>query len=618
MGQKQLKEKLSNMCLSVLTKMSIYTYEKIISLFIERLHALLEVSYTSIFRVNQWTNLYELVYDIKKEEDLQEINHIIHVIREYMNTSTMTCHPEIKIDGHYELIKLPIYQASKLSGYMIIVNQKNVFNKNDFHMIKREIERFFSIVHHMNHFKTSKEKNKLLFHLSTRLYTTTNRTMILKEIISAIQSLYPNFSFYILLSQDLETDDLLPVKSIEYSDEATKRVSTKAFITGDVQLEERVKERHTCLYAPLKGKQGVYGVLQIVSPNIVCFPHKDIEFIKTFANVTGQAIENATMYQTSNHLVTDLKLINHVTHKLNSNLKLSEIITIMKEQMINICHPTHIGFIYYKEDTDAVFDLLPGSSSYFNTEEGETFTNYLAQRMKEKPESIFSGDFTKKSQLLSYRSMMAIPMKQGSTLTGFIVMLHKESSAFSFENFKLMESMIQHSALALANAILKDQLEKAVITDYLTQLYSRSYLDEMIHMHMKVDETGALVLFDIDDFKEINDTYGHHIGDQVIIQVADILLACSDNGNIPALWGGEELALYLPHATLGEGVKIAGDIRRKVEMITQPKVTLSSGVSTWTEGIDDNVDDLFIRADRALYDAKGLGKNRVVTERYSR
>lgn len=615
MNQKHLKLKLKSMYFSVLTQLSIYTYDEYLSSFTQQLHTLLEANYTSIYFMNQWTQELELFTELNKEFNCKDIKYVKSQI-EHQLPSFEKNTVEVHIDG-CELIMMPFYKGSELSGYVIVIVEENMYDETFLKWLKKETARFFSVINYTAYIKNEEKKNELLLNFSSNIYTTSNRTKILKNIISTMQTFYPQFSYNILLSHDHEADTSLPVKTIEYSDDATKRVSTEAFITGNVQLEDRLVDRTTCLYAPLKGMQGVYGILQVIASQIVYFPEKDIQFIGRFSNIAGQAIENATLYQTSHHLVSDLKLINHVTHKLNSNLKLSEIITVVKEQIINICQPTHVGSIYYNEERvneDDLFEILDGSSPYFKTIEGNTFTNYLANIMKEKPESIFSGNFTKRYQSLSYKSLMTIPMKHATTLHGFIVILHKEPSAFSFENFMLMESLIQHSALALANAILKDQLEKAVITDYLTKLYSRNYLDKMVHMHMEDDETGALVLFDIDNFKRINDTYGHHIGDKVIIQIADVLLSYSGDGNIASRWGGEELALYLPHATLEDGVQIASDIRKKVEEHTYPQVTLSSGVSTWKKGIDDDVNDIFIRADRALYKAKDLGKNRVVAE----
>src|SRR5699024_11567597 len=131
-----------------------------------------------------------------------------------------------------------------------------------------------------------------------------------------------------------------------------------------------------------------------------------------------------------------------------------------------------------------------------------------------------------------------------------ITVLHERKTYFTCESFKLGQSLIHHATLALVNAVLREKLEKAVITDYLTGLYSRKYLDKMFNKHMKKDKQGTLILFDIDDFKKINDKYGHNIGDEVIIAVAKIIKNSISDQDIAARWGGEEFAIYLPHVGL--------------------------------------------------------------------
>jgi len=129
---------------------------------------------------------------------------------------------------------------------------------------------------------------------------------------------------------------------------------------------------------------------------------------------------------------------------------------------------------------------------------------------------------------------------------------------------------------------------------------------------MRTGEKGALVLFDIDDFKKVNDKYGHHVGDDVIIQVARVMTSQLRPEEIPARWGGEELAVYLPQTSMEDALVVAKDIRDHVAKKTNPRVTLSSGISVWNRGVQDTVRDLFIRADKALYKAKNSGKNRVI------
>jgi diguanylate cyclase (GGDEF)-like protein len=192
--------------------------------------------------------------------------------------------------------------------------------------------------------------------------------------------------------------------------------------------------------------------------------------------------------------------------------------------------------------------------------------------------------------------------------------MHSSPYHFSFETFKLLQSLIHHSTLAFTNSMLREELEKMVVTDHLTKLYSRSYLDDRIHQSMNEDHEGTFMLVDIDDFKLVNDTYGHQVGDEIIIQVANLINSNIRSTDIGARWGGEELALYLPGVSLSAGVLIAERIVRKVCQITDPQVTISCGISYWSRGKKDSYAALFKRADRALYTAKNTGKNKVIIE----
>lgn len=125
---------------------------------------------------------------------------------------------------------------------------------------------------------------------------------------------------------------------------------------------------------------------------------------------------------------------------------------------------------------------------------------------------------------------------------------------------------------------------------------------------MQEGTQGAFILFDIDDFKYINDVFGHRTGDSVIIQTANVLQKNMTLSDIAARWGGEELAVYLSEVSIQEGLLLAKQIIQQVSEATEPKITLSSGVSSWTDKHDDSVGELFARADKALYSAKAKGE----------
>jgi diguanylate cyclase (GGDEF)-like protein len=133
----------------------------------------------------------------------------------------------------------------------------------------------------------------------------------------------------------------------------------------------------------------------------------------------------------------------------------------------------------------------------------------------------------------------------------------------------------------------------------------------------------SLLMLDIDNFKRINDTYGHPVGDRVILAVVQQCKGLIRKDDFLARYGGEEFAIILPAASLRHGSKKARAICKAIAVMRYPldsqaphtilSFTVSIGVSTCRPG--DTVASIVERADKALYEAKRLGKNRVVSEK---
>ena len=453
------------------------------------------------------------------------------------------------------------------------------------------------------------KRNKQLFKVTEKFHSSMNMDAVLGEIISTLHTVYPSFDYFLLLSHDNDSHENLPIKDLEYDSENV--AALQAYVTGTIQFDDHPSENHSILYAPLKGKQGVYGVLQVIAPNTLMFPESEIEFISLLANTAGSALENAQLYQQSKRLVSDLQLINETSHHLNSNLRLSETMEYMKKQIMKSFDADQTGFILLLPGENV--NLLAGSSDFFDSEESKLYISFMKDKIDKDKESLFIGDLSVKCPDVDvkYHSLMAVPMMESNDVKGFALVLHKEPYFFSFEMFKLLQSLIHHSSLAMANSMLREELEKMVITDHLTRLYSRSYLDDKMSESMEVDEEGTFILIDIDNFKIVNDTYGHQVGDDILIQVANLIQHNIRDTDIGARWGGEEMAIYLPRIPLETGVKIAERLKDKVGEESSPKVTISCGVSYWAKERFDNVKEVFKRADEALYMAKNSGKNRV-------
>ncbi|OIK16921.1 GGDEF domain-containing protein [Bacillus sp. MUM 116] len=461
--------------------------------------------------------------------------------------------------------------------------------------------------------QNEENRYKRLFHITEKFHSLMDKQSLLREIIVSLEELYPSFTCYLLLSQDYPNQNELPIVDFEYDSENI--TAMEAYVSGNVKMENSVEEKRSILYAPLKGKQGVYGVLQIIAPHILVFPEEEIEFITLLANAAGGALENAKLYQQSKRVISDLQLINETTHCLNSNLKLKDMIVYMSNQIKHSFQAEEAGFFLITENLVNV-TVLPGSTSFFFTKQAHPYIDYLKNKIIKEKESLFFGDLNLPTvnEIKCFRSIMAVPMIQRGILKGFSIVMKQDPYFFSFEAFKLLQSLIHHSAMALTNSLLREELERMIITDHLTKLHSRNYLDDKIQLSMKEDDQGTFILIDIDNFKVINDTYGHQVGDEVLVQVAKIVRVNIREHDVGARWGGEELAIYLPKVTLETGVAIAERLVKAVAECSVPSITVSCGVSYWNKDRFDSYTNLFKRADECLYTAKGTGKNKVINQ----
>ena len=158
-------------------------------------------------------------------------------------------------------------------------------------------------------------------------------------------------------------------------------------------------------------------------------------------------------------------------------------------------------------------------------------------------------------------------------------------------------------------------LEFLSITDKLTAAYNRGRFEQVLGTWIKNKrhDPTTLLLFDIDDFKRVNDRFGHTVGDQVLVGIAEIVSAHIRDDDVFARWGGEEFVVLFGNTGIEKAVELAERLRRVVEINPWPdvgKITISIGVAEYQE--NDSIVDFVNRADKKMYEAKRAGKNRVM------
>ena len=188
----------------------------------------------------------------------------------------------------------------------------------------------------------------------------------------------------------------------------------------------------------------------------------------------------------------------------------------------------------------------------------------------------------------------------------WIELIKEEGSRMSKTNEKLLQAT--------------SKLQEQVSLDYLTKLYNRNKFEELLDEH--IDRFFAsslyefsLIIMDIDNFKNLNDNFGHLFGDKILQEFAKILTVSSRDSDIVARWGGEEFVIILPNTNIENATIFAEKLRSSVENYSFEKIhniTSSFGISQFHSS--DSKIELFKRTDEALYRAKALGKNRVELE----
>ncbi len=382
--------------------------------------------------------------------------------------------------------------------------------------------------------------------------------------------------------------------------------------------------------APIVIKGKVIGFLNLDSAIPGFFKPEHAERLSIFANQAAVAIEKSQLFAEANQRAEILSTLNRIGISITSGLEMNKVLRSLDEQCQQVM-PVDQFFV-------ALFDAPKGIIHFPLYRDHDHYIEKEAQDIIHQPSptgsvirerhTIYIPDLTDLDREMTAhsnqhethkRSYLGVPLIVRDEVIGVISAQCQRYDAFGKDQIRLLETIATQAAIAVDNARLFTETQRLAITDGLTDVFNRRYLLELAENELERSRRHlrclSAILFDLDHFKEVNDRFGHPIGDLVLKKIAGLCRSSIRSTDLLGRYGGEEFLIIATETDQERAIEIAERFRKKVEdfsLVTEAgvlKLTISLGVGTYQPGSDQTLGDLIKNTDNALYAAKALGRN---------
>ncbi|HEY2029533.1 MAG TPA: diguanylate cyclase [Myxococcales bacterium] len=325
--------------------------------------------------------------------------------------------------------------------------------------------------------------------------------------------------------------------------------------------------------------------------------------------------------------VAEMELLLQISKDLGGTMDLPEQLEILGEQLCERFRVSQFSLMLIDEQSgqlvvEAVAGEVPQAVRGTRVALGEGIAGGAAK----SGQGVYVPDLQQEPHtgLFSERgSLLCLPLLARGHVLGVLNLTRPVANGFTPQEIRLAEAVASQAALSIANARLYQETLELSFTDPLTGVANRRHLflrlDQELSRSVRFGDSLSVLMLDLDLFKQVNDRHGHTVGDAVLRAVATVLKRNLRKIDLVARYGGEEFCILLPRVAKPEAIEVAEKLRRAVAGAALPgpqnttlSVTVSVGVSAL--GIDAlDAKGLVEKADAALYEAKRLGRDRVVS-----
>ena len=345
-----------------------------------------------------------------------------------------------------------------------------------------------------------------------------------------------------------------------------------------------------------------------------------------------QTKEQETKIVELNKTLHNLSILYNISQAVNFIDDLKRLISVILDKAIETVNAEKGSLMLYDpSDNTLQVKVVYGLK---DKKHEDDINNGIVECKKMKPENGIAGKvFTEKKSIITnlggqdprfnqfstdsnVSSLICVPLIAKGECIGIINITNKKNGKlFNKKDLEFVEALANQAAIAVDNA----QLYELATKDGLTKLYIHRHfyflLESEIKRVQRYHHVLSLLMMDIDNFKQVNDTYGHLVGDMVLKEIATTIQKTIRHVDIPARYGGEEFTIILPETAALNAVTIAERLRKRISEIevkvddyTIIRPTVSIGISEYPNAADD-IKALIDCADKALYVSKENGKN---------
>jgi diguanylate cyclase (GGDEF)-like protein len=374
---------------------------------------------------------------------------------------------------------------------------------------------------------------------------------------------------------------------------------------------------------PLIASDRVVGVLDVQSDQLDFLDRETQDLLMVFATQASIAIQNAQLYALERRRATQLEAINAIARQTTNVLDVPELLNRACERVLAAFGADHVGVMLHEDEslvlrahTGRLTPLAPGipvpvvvplCGRAFLTG-APVVENHIEQPPAAAP------------LCREAKAELALPLVALGSSVGVLVLDSEKEGVFDPNDLQPLESVADICAGAILNARYFEQVRQLAYRDGLTGVFNRRYFEtrilEEIARAGRYESDVSVLMIDIDQFKQLNDEFGHLLGDEVLRRMSALFTQHLRKSDIVCRYGGDEFAVLLPEMNSEVAVAVAEKLRKLAHLcefagVPRP-VTLSIGAAS-VPANGSTRDQVIRAADSALYAAKQSGRNRVMS-----